>query len=123
PSDVGLVKCVLQSGRDRAIILGGYENVAVEFADLLLPGDGPLIFARNPEVGADLVEEGQVELLEIDELDVEFFALAGEVEDPLPGDMPETTIPGGTEDDGDLQLRHEHGPSGFSNILILRLIW
>lgn len=74
---------VLQGAGGGVVVLGSDEDVAVEGGDLLGPGLGVGLGVLAERGGCDLVEVGELEVGDVDELVLGVRTLLGDVVDPL----------------------------------------
>ncbi len=110
PFRVGVIQRVLQHRRNAAVVFRADKDVAVEFADFLLPALRDLVLGRHPGIGSHFVEEGHWVFAQIDDLDDHVVALRGDGCNPLRGFMSEAGGARGADNDGDLDLCHD-GPT------------
>jgi hypothetical protein len=110
PLLVEVIQGILEGGRVAAVVLGRDEDVAVRLRHLLGPPGHHLVGVVALETlrRRRLGEHGQGMVLEIDQLELDAFALAGLLEDPLSGSLAEAVLPDAANDDLNL---HERGPS------------
>jgi hypothetical protein len=106
PFSVGIVERILQNRGRSAIVFGSREDKSVEFADLLLPAPGDLIFRRCVERGSFLSEQRHGLVLQVDQFDFEISAPTGDLLNPLRGMTAEAVGSDASDDDGELQFAH-----------------
>lgn len=103
---VDMVERVLQRAADRVVILGGDEDVAVEFADLGGPALGDVVLDRRVGGRHRRLEQRHRIIAQVDNLIVGIAASLGELEYPFRRSVGKAGFAGGGEDDADTGLAH-----------------
>jgi hypothetical protein len=103
---VGPIDGVLERAGNRAVVLGGDDDVAVELVQFRLPFGGDLVRRRRPDVGRRRVEQRQRIVDQIDQLDVEIARLLGALGNPLRRLVALPSRPHAADNHRNLQFAH-----------------
>jgi len=82
---LGVIERVSEHAGRPAIVFGGREDISVELRQLLWPALRDLVLGRRVGRRARFRVKREWIVLEVDQLDVEFAALRGDLCDPLRG--------------------------------------
>ena len=100
------IEGVLQRAGDRVVVLGRDEDEGVELFELRTPGLRVVVGVHLRAGGDHLVEQGQVEAAEVDDLGADIIIGSQLLLDPVHDLRVESLRAGGSGNDGDVEHMH-----------------